>query len=135
MAKKLERETEIGWESVANLPRTRHIGVRDWPWPVSLVPRAGLARSHGEHRVQKEDALAAPRGEAAVLGGCNAQVVVELEVNIPEGAGKRAHVREHGEGQSVRIPRGWVRVLPQDYDAHIIEVAGSKGGELVLSRR
>ena len=105
--------------------------------------------------------MAAPRGEAAVLCGCNAQVVVELEVNIPEGAGKRAHVREHGECQSVRMPRGRVRVLPQDgdahslrerhrttsmsrpdgahlpqdYDAHRIEVAGSEGGELVLTRR
>lgn len=86
-------------------------------------PAVGARRAggDGQHAVEQHDALVAPRRQVAVRRGCDAEVVVQLAVDVRHAPRQRPHVRVDGERQSDRVAGRRIRILPDDEHAHIGE--------------
>ena len=85
--------------------------------PAALAVAVGLALADREHRVEQQYTLARPAGELAVVGDGEAKVRVSFLEDVPEARGK-AIPSSDGEGETVRLPRSVVGVLPQDDHAY-----------------
>ena len=109
--------------------------------PSPSAVRRGKAGRDGQHAVQQHDALIAPARQVAMDGGRDAEIGVELLVDVREAARQRAHVPLDRERQADRMPRRRVRVLTDDEHLDVRERALERaqdavaGGQVVPPRR
>ncbi len=69
---------------------------------------------HGEHGVEQEYALGSPAAQVAVVGYGQAQVGLQLLVNVDQRR-RHPHPLGHGEAQAHSLAGVVVRVLPKDH--------------------
>ena len=82
------------------------------PSPSAVGP--GKAGCDRQNAVEEHDALIAPSRQITVSGGRDAEIGVELLVDVREAARDRTHIALHGERQTDRMPRRRIGVLPDD---------------------
>jgi len=87
--------------------------------PAQALVRPGMTRLDRQRLVQQQNSLLMPGAEIRV--GCrgNAQIVVQLLVDIGQRPGQRTHRSLGGEGQAVGMARGRIRILSDEHDAHL----------------
>ena len=103
--------------------------------PALSLMRIGLVGPHGEHGVQKQDALIRPFFQITVVGNRTAKVVVKLLIDILQGGRDIPLLRLHGKAESVRLVHVMVRILSQDHHLHLAERGKMKGVENLIRRR
>src|SRR5690606_9609504 len=81
----------------------------------------------------KEDPLLRPWDEAAGLGRGDAEVVVQLSEDVPEGR-RRPDAGRDREGQSMRVAGRRIGILAQDQDAGAIWRRQLERKECILGR-
>ena len=74
-----------------------------------------------EHPVQQHDALVAPRRQVAVRGARDAEIGLELLIDVREAPRQRSHVRVDGEREPDRMPGCRVGVLADDEHLDVVE--------------
>ena len=80
--------------------------------------------SHGEHGIQKQNALPRPRIKDPSFRG-PAVLYPKIVLKFPEDIHKRRRLgdaRLHTESESVRLPRLVIRILPQYHHFDIVIV-------------
>ena len=88
--------------------------------PPALAVRRGLAHFDRQHAVEQEHALLRPMFEKAVALRPDAEVALQLLVDVDE-ARRRADPRLDREAQTMRLPLAVIGVLPEDHHAHLVE--------------
>src|SRR5919106_1421987 len=70
--------------------------------------------AHRQGGIEQQDPSACPRFEAPVVGNRQAQIVVQLLMDVSERSWHRRVARD-GEGQTVRLAGTVVRILADDH--------------------
>jgi hypothetical protein len=90
-----------------------------------LLPALALMRCrhrplHRQHAVEQQDTLPRPVFKKAVAGRRDAQIVLQLFINIDQRRW-RTHAWLDAERQPMRLPLAMIRVLTEDDDPYLVE--------------
>lgn len=88
--------------------------------PLASVRRCESC-AHREYPIQQHDASVGPRGQVTVLRRHDAKVVVQFSVNVLQASRERAHVGSGRKREPDGVPRGRVRILPDDEHTNLSE--------------
>lgn len=102
--------------------------------PALASVAAGGAGSDGQDAVEEQNAPLGPRREVSGGGRCEAEVAVQLSVDIDQGARQRSDVGGDREGQSDRVSRRRIRVLADDEYPHVVQWLGEGSQDVMAGR-
>ena len=101
-------------------------------FPADAAVRSSLAWRYRKHSVEQQHSLIRPGAQVAVRSAIDAQIIVQLAVNINQGT-RRFHTWAGGKGHTHGVSWGGIRVLAHDEHADLIQRHAQRAAD-VLSR-